>query len=335
MRADRGRRLVAGIVAPLVAGGALVGGVVWLTGAGAIVGTLGRLGGLEVATLVAAAFASSLFTALALRVILARYGHVVSAWLLFRLTILAFAVGWLVPSGYVAGFPVAAWVLKRRGIPFGRGLASFVIERFFELGGYALLLPTVLLSGLPRGGALVAGVLAPLAGVVAIVLDLALGLRLARRTLAALAPRVPALVAPAVTRGAEFLGTVSGFFDARPGVLCAAVGLSFLSIATGFVRAVLTATFLRLPLAVPQIALLVGFSLLLLAMPFFPGAIGVYEGGMIGFFRLLDRPASEGVAFAMVVHGVELVVAATGVLFLVQLGSSLPTARDLGVAARA
>jgi uncharacterized membrane protein YbhN (UPF0104 family) len=335
MTAARARRLVAGIVAPLLVAAALVAGVVWLTGAGAIVGTLRRLGGLELAALVAAAFASSAFTALALRVILARYGHVVPRWLLFRLTILAFAVGWLVPSGYVAGFPVAAWVLKRRGIPFGRGLASFVIERFFEIGGYAFLLPTALASGLPRGGALFAGVLTPLAGVMAIVLDVALGWRLGRRTLGVLAPRVPALVAPAVARGAEFLGTVSGFFDARAGVLAAAVGLSLLSIATTFARAVLTATFLRLPLAVPQVALLVGFSLLVLAMPLLPGAIGVYEGGMVGFFRLLDRPAAEGVAFAMAVHGVELVVAATGVLFLVQLGSSLPTARDLGVAARA
>jgi len=140
---------------------------------------------------------------------------------------------------------------------------------------------------------------------------------------------VPHLVAPALERGIDFLATVSSFFESSLLLLLAALALSVLAIGASFVRALLTAQFLHLPLGAPQVALLVAFSLLVLAIPFLPGSLGVYEGGMVGFFRLLGRPSAEGVAYAMTVHGVELMVAAVGFVFLVQLGMSLATAREV------
>jgi uncharacterized protein (TIRG00374 family) len=329
----RGRRIVVGVVGPLVAGVGLLALLVWLTGPEATFDTLGRLSAWQGVVLLLAAFATSLFGALALRVILGHYGHRVSVWLLFRLSILAFAVGWLVPSGYVAGFPVAAYLLRRRGVPFARGLAAFLIERFLELGAYAVVLPTALLGGLGTGPALLAGVFAPLAGLAIVALDLTLGWRLGRRGLTALLGVVPRAAAPVLERGIDFLGTVASFFRSPLPVLLAATALSVLAIATSFVRAVLTAQFLHLPLGVPQVALLLAFSLVMLAIPFLPGAIGIYEGGMVGFFRLLGRPSAEGIAFAMAVHGVELVVAAAGFVFLARLGVDLATAQEVSAAA--
>ena len=111
--------------------------------------------------------------------------------------------------------------------------------------------------------------------------------------------------------------------------------MSVLAIGASFARAVLTVRFLNLPLGVPEVALLVAVSLLVVAIPFLPGAIGVYEGGMVGSFELLGRPASEGIAYALTVHGVELVVAVVGVVFLVDLGVDLRTMRDASSAAAA
>src|SRR5262249_33935244 len=160
-RRRRPPRMVVAVGVPLALGVALVAVVIRLAGPAATFDTLGRLRAWQGAVLVAAAFANSFFGAVALHVILRRYGHRVPVWLLFRVTILVFAVGWLVPSGYVAGFPVGAYVLRRRGVPFGRALAALLIERFFEIAVYALVLPTVLMSALPAGAALFAGVFAP------------------------------------------------------------------------------------------------------------------------------------------------------------------------------
>ena len=328
----RGRRMLLGLVVPLLLGVGLLALVVYLTGPEATFDTLARLSPWQGLVLLISAFASSLFAAMSLHVILARYGHRVPVSLLFRLSILAFAVGWLVPSGYVAGFPVAAYLLRRRGVPLSRGLASFLIERFLELGAYAVILPAALLSGLGTGAALLAGVFAPLVGVAVIALDLLLGWRLGRRGLTVLLGVVPRAAAPALERGIDFLATVASFFQSALPVLLAATALSMLAIGASFIRAVLTAQFLHLPLGVPQVALLLAFSLVVLAIPFLPGAIGIYEGGMVGFFRLLGRPPVEGIAFAMAVHGVELVVAAAGFVFLAQLGVDLTMAHEVSAA---
>jgi len=161
-------------------------------------------------------------------------------------------------------------------------------------------------------------VCAPIVGVVLVALDVGLGWRLGRRGLGRLRPWTPGVLAPGLERGIDFLATVSSFFQASLSLLVAAIGLSALAIAVSFARAVLTARFLHLALGVPEVALLVAFSLVLLAIPFLPGGVGVYEGGMVGFFRLLGRPAADGIAYAVIVHGTELVVAAVGVVFLLQ-----------------
>jgi hypothetical protein len=317
---------------PLAVGVALLAVVVRLAGPAATFDTLGRLRAWQGVALVAAAFANSFFGAVALHVILRRYGHRVRVWLLFRVTILAFAVGWLVPSGYVAGFPVAAYVLRRRGVPFGRALAALLIERFLEIGAYAVVLPTALLSGVGAGAALLAGVFAPLVGVVLVSLDLALRWRLGRRTLRALQRVAPEAAVPTLARASDFLGTVGAFFESAPPALVGATALSVLAIGASFVRALLTARFLDLALGVPEVALLQAFSLVVLALPFLPGGIGVYEGGMVGFFHFLGRPSADGIAYAMAIHAVELVVALAGLAFLAQLGLDLATAQEVSAA---
>jgi len=319
----RRARVVAWAALPVLVALGILGAVVWATGPAATLATLARLTGWEALVLVVLAFVVSVFGAFAWRVVLGRYGHDVSAWLLFRLSVVAFAVGWLLPSGFVAGLPVAAYLLQRRGVPFSSALASFLIGRFFELAAYAVILPALLVGDWHTSATLRGALFAPLLVAGFGYLDLVLGWGCARRTLTALLGVVPRVLEPPIARAIVFCETVATFFEAPPRRILTVAGLCLLSIGASFLRALLTADFLAVGLTVPQVALVFAFTLFLLAVPFLPGAVGVYEGGIAGFFHLLGHPEAAGIAYAMTVHAVELVVVLTGFVFLALLGLDL------------
>src|SRR5207237_4352315 len=154
-----------------LAGLGLLGLGVWLSEPRQTFETLARLAPWQAAVLVATSFGVSLFTALAWHPILRRYGHRVSVWYLFELTIVAFAAGWAIPSGFVAGIPVAAWFLRRRRVPFSQGMASFGISRFLELTAYAGILPAALLSAVGSRTTVRIGAVTMLAALLLVYLD--------------------------------------------------------------------------------------------------------------------------------------------------------------------
>ena len=298
----------------------LLGLVVYFAGPAETLQALAKLEIWQAGVLVASAFGVSYFTALAWRAILASYGHVISVWLLFRLTILAFAVGWAIPSGFVAGIPVAAWFLTRRGVPFARGLASFTIGRFFEITANALVLPIILMSGVASMPLVPVVGFAFVLGVVLIYLDLALHWRLARRTLARIEPFVPRAARSWTRSAAHFCEVVSEFFRVPlPRILLVAV-YSVLAIAVAFVRGVLTSEFLRLGLTLPELVVMFSLTIFFMVIPFVPGAIGIFEGGIAGAFSLLGHSRADGLAYAMTVHATELAVVVAGVLVVAEFG---------------
>ena len=321
------RRWVYGALS--IAGGVgLLALLVWLAGPQATFDVVARLAAWQAAVLVATAFGVSAFTALAWRAILARYGHRVPVWLLFQLTMLAFAAGWAIPSGFVAGIPIAAWFLARRGVPFACGLATFAISRFLEMTAYVLVLPVVLLSDVgARPGVRAAAVVA-IAGLAVAYLDVLLRWRLARRAIAAVRGIAPRVAHRSLDAVADFCKTVAHFFRGAPGLVVLATAYSFAAIGVAFVRAVLTDVFLDLHLTMPDLVVMFAITVLLMAVPFLPGAIGAYEGGIAGAFELLGRPKAEGLAYAMTVHATELVVVAAGFAVLAHLGAGLLGGRD-------
>jgi len=208
-------------------------------------------------------------------------------------------------------------------VPFTRGMASFTIGRFFELTAYAIVLPAVLLTGLasrPLVGVVAVGMLVV---VVLAYLDLFLGWRLFRRGLRRLRRSVPRVGRRPVEQADEFCRTVASFFAAPPWQIVLAALYSALAIAVGFLRSVLANDFLRTGLSMPELAVMFALTIFLMAVPFLPGAIGVYEGGIAGAFVLLGRPRAEGLAYAMAIHATELVVVAAGFIVLAQLGVGL------------
>jgi uncharacterized protein (TIRG00374 family) len=309
------------------AGLGLLALLVHLAGPRQTMEVLARLNAWRFAVLVLTAFGVSWFTALAWQAILARYGYAVPAWLLFRLTILAFAAGWAIPSGFVAGIPIAAWFLGRRGVPFSRALASFTISRFLEITAYVLILPAVLLTELGSRPAVRVAACAALAALAVVHLDVFFEWRLVRRTLARVRQMLPRSTHRSLDAAAEFCRTVTAFFHGPPGPILRATAYSFAAIGIAFVRAVLTNAFLRTGLTTPQLVVMFAITVFLMAIPFLPGAIGAYEGGIAGAFELLGRARSEGLAYAMTVHATELVVVIAGFVVLAHLGVGLVALR--------
>src|SRR5207244_6031919 len=82
-----------------------------------------------------------------------------------------------------AGIPVAAWFLRRRGVPFSQGMASFGISRFLELTAYAGILPVALLSAVGSRSTVRVAAVAMLAAMLLAYLDLFLDWSVARRLL--------------------------------------------------------------------------------------------------------------------------------------------------------
>ena len=316
------RRLAYGVLA-VAAALALLGVVLYVAGARQTVATLARLSGPELLALVATAFGVTLFSALAWQAILERDGHALTLWLLFRLTVLAFAVGWTIPSGFVAGIPAAAYCLRRRGVPLARGLASFVIGRFFEITGFALTLPAILLSSLGSRATVRGLAVVTLSAVGFVDLDLILGWRLARRSLVRLRPRLPGFSHPLLDAALEFCGAVADFFRAPLPRILLVAGYALLAVSVAFLRALLSARFLGLHLTMPELVVMFIVTMFLISVPFLPGAIGIYEGGIAGAFEVLGHSRADGVAYAMTIHAAELVVVVAGFLFLGHLGLSV------------
>jgi uncharacterized protein (TIRG00374 family) len=301
--------------------------VVYLAGPEETLEALLRLEPWQVSALLAAAFGVSLFTALAWRAILRGYGHRVSVWLLLRLTIVAFAAGWVIPSGFVAGIPVAAGLLRREGVPFGRGLASFAISRFLELTAYAFLLPVVLLSDVGARSTFRVGTPLLVAGLVLLYLDLRRGWEIGRGVLRVLRRRLPRSTHAALDGALGFCRDVGEFFQGRLVDILPAVVFSFAAIGIAFVRSVLTNHFLALGLSLPEIVVMFAVTVVLMAVPLLPGAVGAYESGMAAAFDLVGRPPADAVAYALAIHATELVVVATGLVLLAHVGVQLLTAR--------
>jgi uncharacterized protein (TIRG00374 family) len=308
-------------VLALLAGVGLLGLVVYVAGAREIAAILARLSVFELLALVATAFAVTLFTSLAWQLILEQEGHTLPLWLLFRLTVVTFAVGWAIPSGFVAGIPAAAYFLRRRGVPLVHGFASFVVGRFFEISGFALVLPAILLSRLGAHPGVRALSVAMLVAIGFVYLDLLFGWRVARRSLL----RLQSALRPGIGRrsfesAVDFCASVSDFFRAPFPRMLLVAWYALLADAAAFLRSLLTAMFLQLHLTLPEIVVMFVVTVFLISIPFLPGAIGVYEGGIAGAFELVGRSRADGVAYAMSIHAAELAVVAVGFLFLGHLG---------------
>src|SRR5439155_4443773 len=133
-----------------------------------------------------------------------------------------------------------------------------------------------------------------LAGLAVVYLDLLLGWRLVRRGLARLRRVLPGVADRPLRAAADFCAVVADFFTAPPARLLLATAYSFAAIAMAFLRALLANVFLGIGLTVPEVVVMFALTVLLNAVPFLPGAIGAFEGGLAAAFELLGRSRADG-----------------------------------------
>jgi glycosyltransferase 2 family protein len=315
------QQFVGGAVPVLIALGLLVF-VVWTAGAARTFGTLERLNLWQAVVLVATSFGVSLCTALAWQAILAPIGHVVSVWLLFRLTMIAFAAGWIIPSGFIAGVPLAAWLLRRRGVPFARGLASFGIGRFLEITAYCAILPVMFTTAIGSTRLVRAVVLGTVGGLALVYLDLFRGWQVTRTVLRAARRTLPPSATRPLGAAIDFCADVAAFFQDGLGPVVLATVYSFAAVGVALLRAFLTSGFLGLHLSTAEVVVMFAITMFLMAVPFLPGAVGAFEAGIAGAFELVGRSRADGLAYALTVHAAEFAVVIAGLGVLAHLGVS-------------
>src|SRR5439155_27368379 len=98
-------------------------------------------------------------------------------------------------------------------------------------------------------------------------------------------------------------------------------------VSVAFRRPRRTPRFLRPHLPLPDLAVMFIVAAFLISVPFLPGTVGIYEGGIAGAFEVLGHSRADGVAYPMTIHAAELVVVTVGFLFLAHLGLSLAAPR--------
>jgi uncharacterized membrane protein YbhN (UPF0104 family) len=242
----------------------------------------------------------------------------------------------LLPSGGAGGLAVAAWALRRTGMPaerLARRTVAFYVLTSSVNFATAALAGTLLALGILSGAgslALTAGPAAAAAIVIASVLALPRMLAFARRR-----PR-DGRAGPALA--AVETALVDGIADARllvrtgnPLILAGAIGFMVLDVAA------LGAAFLAIGALPPVGVLLLAYVLGQLGglVPV-PGGVGGADGGLIAALVLYGTPLSSAAAAVLAYRAFQLgLPALLGALSIVRLPAVLQRAPDVGELCRA
>jgi len=303
-----------------------------------VVGQLGRLGPVGVPVFLANALAILILGSCGWQVMLRAYGFRIPFRDVVGIKIVGFAVSYLTPSMYVGGEPVRVYVLSRKhGISDTTVAATVVVDKFLELAAGLLFvflgsvwslvvydLPLQLFLGL----AVLNGLFA--AGMILLFVSFVYRIRALTGVIDALG-KIRVLAAsmqkcrPWVAR---MENEVHVAFAQRR--LHAVLAFA-LHLAAGwliFIKPAIFFSFLKTMLTVSQLALVFALTHVLLAFQFTPAALGLFELGEVGIYRLVGIGPEQALAFALMVRvgdfmGV-LIAAAVGV----SLGIALLRARN-------
>ncbi len=317
----------------LALGVVLIGIVVWMARPGAILARMGTLGAGGIAALVLNFVLSFSCGVEGWRWLLRAQGIRAPFSSVFRIMSGGYALGYSIPSCYLAGEPVRAlWASREFSAPGHKVVAAIVLEKVLLVAGIAAILFWAGAVGL-RGGlpsTLRQGVFS-LAGVAVFIVGGTL-VGSTRRTPWAL--RCLAFVRRFLPRWAflergneAILEVKNGLQKALSGhrkavakaagfiaimfCLNALAPLIFFTLAYG---RVLSAEELAVFLALGNISSL--FSWLT------PGGIGVAEGAYVGIFKAMDLPIDGAVSFAFAQRIASLPIVALGFLYLSRQGVS-------------
>ncbi|HAZ30688.1 TPA: hypothetical protein DCY65_03860 [Candidatus Acetothermia bacterium] len=322
----------AGLLIVMLAGIALFGALVYLSGPARVFAEIVRMGAVGFIVVVASVFGSVFTWSLSWYALL-RGAGIAAPWRRTVPPMLAgYAVTYMTPSMYLGGEPVRAhWVAKDQGVSMARVMATALVERI--LAGFSVVafasIGALFAVASPRLSLLDRQAIAVGLGTLTVLLAVAL-VSLTRRgrwlsrLIAWLAQFLPgrAKLVRAAERVAEMEDEIHRAFTGYLGYTALAFFFQLLTVFLSYIRPQLFFYFTQRTLfTFSELSLFFTLSVFVNALLWFtPGGFGITDGGRAGIFTLLGVPLSEAVAFNVVFRFAELLVVGIGMHMLLRRG---------------
>ena len=291
------------------------------------IGQIGLLG--AVVFIANALFILLLFT-FSWQIILASYGCRLSFMDVFAARVIGFAVSYLTPSMYIGGEPLRAYMIsKRHQLPITKVGATVVVDKFLELGAglffiYLGSIWTLIEYSLPRKIYLTLFTVNILfgAGMGMLLFNFLYESKLFT-SLATLLERINPLskiirkIKPEISKLEDHV--FLAFNQHRTTTLlafCIKLGAGFLV----FIKPSIFFYFLKTVFKLSELALLFALTHLVLALQFTPGALGIFELGEVGVFKLVGIGPNRALAFSLMVRVTDLLGVAVALFLVFRLG---------------
>lgn len=260
------------------------------------------------------------------RLILGAYGYNIrfSKLLIFKLA--GWAVSYLTPSLFIGGESVRAYMIKKEEkVPWSWALSSIIADKALEgtIGSFVILLGVVFLffRKLLSGGLRIFLL-------VLVVFFLYILLRLFKNSKRGFASSLLHLfrldklkLFRKWQKGIDnFDQGLSSLFKSHKRIFFSGLFLSCLSCALTLLRYKTIIYFLDLEVSLYQIIIIYALTILVVVIPFIPGAFGTYESIQAFSFAILGLGSQVGVACIFIMRIIDLIMVGLGLIFLSYFG---------------
>ncbi len=261
------------------------------------------------------------------RLILRAYGHNIrfSRLLFFKLA--GWTVSYLTPSLFVGGEPVRAYMIKKEEkVPWSKALSSIVVDKALEgaTGSFVVLLGVVLLF---FGRLLSSGIKIFLLVLVVFFLYLLLHLFIKGKSRGFVTSVLHILHLDRLRMFKTWQKSIANFdqnlsvlFKDHKRVFFLGIALSCISCALALLRYKIIVYFLGLDISLYQIVIIYALTVLVVVIPFIPGAFGTYESVQAFSFALLGLGAQTGITCIFIMRIMDLILVGLGLVFLSYFG---------------
>jgi len=302
----------------------------YLIGVEQVFSSMREIGFTGAAIFIANALFVLFISALSWQLILNSYGYHLPFRDVMVARVIGFAVSYLTPSIYIGGEPLRIYLIsKKHSLSMPRVGATVIVSKFLELGAglffiYLGSICALIEYKLPLNIYLTILVVNVIFGVGAgIILRAFICQNKIFTYLANLLGRIKSFsnpinkIKPDISEVEE--GIFLAFSEHRRETLFA-FGLNLVGELLIFLKPAIFFYFLKIILKFSQLALLFALTHLLLALQFTPGALGIFELGEIGIFRLVGIGPEKVLAFTLMVRIADFIGVGIAAAFGLHLG---------------
>jgi uncharacterized protein (TIRG00374 family) len=300
------------IVISTVGGLTVLGLIFYLAGIQNVFFEIGQIGLWGAVVFIANALFILFLATLSWQIILASYGYRLTFRDVFAARVIGFAVSYLTPSMYIGGEPLRAYMIsKRHRLPITRVGATVIVDKFLELGAglffiYLGSIWTLIEYSLPRQIYLTLFI-------VNILLGAGMGMLLVNflyesklfTSLATLLERINPLskiikkIKPEISKLEDHVFLA---FNQHRTTTLLAFCIKLCAGLLIFIKPAIFFYFLKTVFKLSELALLFALTHLILALQFTPGALGIFELGEVGIFKLVGIEPNRALAFSLMVR---------------------------------